>query len=82
MTWYLQHALTSCYFNDEYRHATHRWIVVRQPAFHTFVRTYQSHYWERDLVRIFGNIHFLTNDPTWIGGIKFYKIVRQYVHRR
>lgn len=39
----------------------------------------QSHYWERNLVRIFGDIHFLTKDPTWVGGIKFYKIVRQRI---
>lgn len=39
----------------------------------------QAHYWEHDLTRIFGRIHFLTVDPTWIGGIRFYKIVRRRV---
>ena len=37
----------------------------------------QSHKWEKDLTRIFGSVHFLTHDrPTWVGGLKFYKIVR------
>ena len=39
----------------------------------------QSHYWEKDLALIFGRIHFMTTDPTWIGGIKFYKIIRHRI---
>ena len=52
--------------------------AARLRAFIEFLTTNhkQSHYWERDLVRIFGGLNFLTIDPTWIGGLKFYKIVR------
>lgn len=39
----------------------------------------QSHYWENDLKKIFHNISFLTHDPTWVGGLKFYKIVRNRI---
>lgn len=39
----------------------------------------QSHYWENDLKKIFQNISFFMHDPTWVGGLKFYKIVRNRI---
>ena len=38
---------------------------------------HSSHDWEAPLVEIFGRpLHFLTVDSTWIGGLRFYRIVR------
>ena len=54
----------------------HKIQAMRQFISHT---NKQSHYWETDLIRVFGRIHFLTVDPTWVGGIHFYNIIRNRI---